>query len=191
MAEETASKREKHLTRLFEHESEPKVRGRAHLDVVAVIFQYEDQKQSRIDLASLFPQGLPPPCVGRAAAAFGVNTSAGNAGNTLDSKLAEDIRIAVENRLELFEMGKWSQERQGGGAGPKLLLDTLVEFRKAHNQPVDEASLQKFVDAFDDKDRVKVWMGDPEFLAIYVRLQTERRLARAQAKPTQASELLA
>lgn len=191
MAEEQTSKRKRTLTRLFEHESEPKVRPRADLDVTAVIFNYEDGKNTRFELADIFPGGLPKPCVARAAAAFGVNTSAGNAGNTLDSDAPDDIRDAVEGRLELFSAGKWSQERQGGGPRTSILLEALVAYRKGHNMPIDEASLQKFRDRFDDKDAVKSWMADPDFAKVYYQIQAEKRIANAESKGKAAADLLA
>jgi len=189
MAEET-SKRKRTLTRLFEHESEPKVRPRADLDVTAVIFQYEDGKSTRFSLADIFPGGLPKPCVARAAAAFGVNTSAGNAGNTLDSDAPDDIRDAVEGRLELFSAGKWSQERQGGGPRTSILLEAIVEYRKGHGLPVGDSDLQKYRDRFDDKDAVKAWMADPDFAKIYYQIQAQKRIQSAEKKGGHAADLL-
>jgi hypothetical protein len=195
MADETQTEgKDRSLVRLFVHDSDPtNPRPRADLDVTAVIFQYADNQHSRIELSSVFPEGMPPPCVGRAAAAFGINTSAGNAGNTLSKEDKTDpgkIREAVEARLEIFEAGKWSQERQGGGERPSDLLNALIAFRQRNGQPVDDASLQKFKDRFDDKDAVKAWKADPDFLAVLLEIQSARRLAAAQAAGKK-SDLLA
>ena len=71
-----------------------------------------------VDLAEMFGGKLPPASIGRAAAAFGLNTSIGNAANTATghdgeaaSTTLEDIQDAVQKRIKSLSEGKWSAER--------------------------------------------------------------------------------
>ena len=66
----------------------------------------------QLDLSDIFPEGMPDPCVGLCAAAFGVNTAVGNTvGNTRDT--TEMVR-RLRDRASAISEGEWASGREGG-----------------------------------------------------------------------------
>lgn len=202
MAEAKTTRGKASITRLFEYENgDPG--GRTRNDVTAIVFSYKAGPDTRFDLASAFGGKLPPPCIGRAAAAFGISTSAGNAGNTAISAYAkensietddvdpDEAREAVEERLATFASGPdgkpadWSAEREGGGPRTSLMLEAAVAFRKAQGADTDASKLQEIRTKLEDKGYVKNLMKSGKFTTILEGIKLEKakaRLAKAQEK---------
>ena len=187
------------LRRLFAHD-DGSVTGRAGLDVNTVIFKLEDEREIRDELAKYFGGKLPPPCVGRAAAAFGINTSAGNVVGTLERERDEDGKItgtphpddvfeALNDRLETFKAGRWAEESAAGGPRTSLMLETAIKFRKeVQGKDSDPDWLAKTRERFeDDKDFTKKLLSDPQFRAIHEGIKLERAQARATAAAQKAA----
>ena len=180
------SKRPARVNRLFRHEGSDELTSRATPETTHVIFKVVgNEKAIEFPLAQMFPgQKLPPPCVARAAAAFGVNTAAGNMLTGLEDADKDDpeaVAEAIEHRLATFADGRWSAEREGGGGRPKLIWLALLAFRQEKGQPVDEASMAKFKAKVDDKEAVKSWMANAGFQKHYLRIQAERQASKVSA----------
>jgi hypothetical protein len=188
-----AAKRERSIVRLFKNASSEELAGRAGLDCEAVIFKFPDDTEEEVDLAEFFGGHLPPPCVGRAAAAFGLNTSIGNAGNTAKeedgSKASPETQIeAVKTRIEVLRQGKWASDAIGGGARPSLLLAAIKEYREANKAPTDDEKMAEIRQKLrDDEELAKQWSKLPPIVAILDRMRAERNQANAKGD---AKELL-
>lgn len=184
---EAKSKRPRILTRLFLHD-DGSTTPRSKNDVNTVIFKFEDETEVRFPLAPIFGGTLPAPGVGRAAAAFGINTSAGNTIGTLDKDEdgnvhPDDVKVAVEDRLATFTAGRWSEESAAGGPGTSLRLETMIKFRKDVNgKDADDAwKTAMRAKLEDDKEFWKNLMGDPAFRTVHEALKAERAASRAKA----------
>ena len=175
MADETAKPtKERSIYRLFK-DDKGEIGSRATANTVAIIFKYPDGESDTFNLADAFGGTLPPPGVGRAAAAFGISTSAGNAGNTTKG----DTREAVQDRLEVFESGNWSTE---AGGGPRLgvFFEALTEFRRANNADVSEDRMNQIrKDLADDPEKQKNWMKHDGFKAVYAQIVARKAAERA------------
>lgn len=196
MADANKSTKGRVLRRLFAND-DGTVTGRAGLDVNTVIFKSEDDKEIRVDLAQFFPGGkLPSPCVGRAAAAFGINTSAGNVVGTLERERDEEGRItgtphpedvleAIKDRIETFAAGRWAEESAAGGPRTSLMLEAAIAFRKAGGKEPDADWLAKTRQRLDeDKEWSKSLMQHDGFRSHLESI----KLARAQARANAAAE---
>lgn len=203
MAEAQKTRGKPSITRIFEYEvGEPG--GRTKNDVKAIVFSYKAGPDTRFDLATAFGGELPPPCIGRAAAAFGISTSAGNAGNTAISAYAKDngietddvdpdeAREAVEERLQSFvpnaegRSAEWSAEREGGGPRTSILLEAAAEFRKKQGGEITPDWTQATRVKLEDKGFVKNLMKSPKFSVILAEVKVQKaqaRLAAAKSKP--------
>lgn len=178
---DSSKKRERSIQRTFKNAEGPET-SRAQLDTTHVVFTFNDGRKIEVDMAPYFGGSLPEPCVGRAAAAFGLSTSGGNAGNTVDDDTPEGIRDAVEKRVEVWNDGDWATGRDDG-PGTSLMLEALRAFRTEKGAPTDDATMLKFKEQFKtDKVTVKKFMGHPGFAAHYNRIQLERRQARAASE---------
>ncbi len=195
----TEAKRDPILVRLFSHDN-GHVGPRANLDVNAVIFKYQNGNETRVELAQFFGGSLPGPCVGRAAAAFGINTSAGNTIGTLDrekdpetGKLVpphpDDVQREVEDRISTFKDGRWSSEAGPGGGGTSTKMETLIAYRtKVLKQAADEAWQAKVRKQLEeDENWWKTLLQDPDFRSVHATLTAERAAARAKAAAEAAS----
>lgn len=179
------------VTRWYLHDSNMDERtARAGLDVNTVGFTFEDGQEESIKLASVFGGTLPPPCVGRAAAAFGINTSAGNAANTAENKTAVGAREAVGARLETFAEGRWTTERAEGGPRASLFFDALIAFRQSKGADVSEAKIAELRQKFSEPEAKKAALATGEFKKFYLQMQMERQLAAAETAGGNAATLL-
>jgi hypothetical protein len=193
MATSTPGERARSIYRLFK-DSNGKVGPRATLDCTSVIFKFDDDTVEEIELAQVFGDALPPPCVGRAAAAFGISTSAGNAGNTLPKaegetrKDASEVREAVADRLQTFLDGQWSTDRGGGGA-PSLFIEAVRRYRVEKGAPVDEAAMAKISEKLkSDPDLQKGFMKVPAFMVVLETVKAENASKRLEALKAKASQ---
>lgn len=129
--ETPAGKRAVRCKRTF-RSADGEITSRSSLDVEAVIFEFPNGYKFTMELSDLFPEGLPPPSVGRAAAAAGVNTSVGNVfGGITD---AEEAIEAAESRWQTLTDGAWSAERK---TGPRTsdLIEAWAAFRVKNGAP--------------------------------------------------------
>jgi len=193
-----SKKRSAILTRLFIHESDKTPRPRAGLDVTDIVFKYADDHETRVPLAQYFGGTLPAPGVGRAAAAFGINTSAGNTIGTLErerdasGKLAEpdpaDVKAAVEDRLETFTAGRWAAEEGAGGPGVGTRLLSLIAYREKSGKTADETWKAKMRERLEeDKDFWKSLVANDAFRAVHEGLVAERAAAKAKSAASKAA----
>ncbi len=212
MDSETPDKQKKtaRINRRFRHEGSDELTSRATNETTHVVFEVVnhpntkpwvfDVKEAAADgpshgviefpLSLVFGGKLPPPCVARAAASFGINTSAGNmltGVNNPDDP--EEVAEAIEQRLSSFAEGRWSAERAGGGGRPKLIWLALIRMRQNLGAPVDDNAMAKFKPMLDDKEKVKEWMANAKFQAALASIQAER--AAGQVSAAKDSDLLA
>lgn len=186
-----ASKREIKVQRWFLTESSNEPVSRATNDVTIVGFSFADGSQSQIDLKDVFGGSYPPVGVGRAAAAFGINTSAGNAANTAEEKTPAGLKDAVDARLETFLEGRWSAERAEGGPRASLFFDALLKFRQERGADVSEAKMAELRAKYAEPAAKKDVMAIGDFKKVYLALQYERQMAAAEkAGEASASSLL-
>lgn len=190
--EVVAGKREVKVQRWFLTESNPTERvPRATNDVTIVGFTYADGTESQCDLKDVFGGTYPPVSVGRAAAAFGINTSAGNAANTAEEKTPAGLKEAVDARLETFTQdGRWSAERAEGGPRSSRFFDALLEYRRQNGADVSEAKMAALRATYADPEQRKAAMGNGPFKKVYLQLQHERAMAAADKTGADTGALL-
>lgn len=181
------------IYRLFKTEN-GQIGPRATLDCTAVIFKFDDDTVEEIDLAEVFGGSLPPPCVGRAAAAFGISTSAGNAGNTIPKEEgqtkvpASEIRAAVADRLQTFLEGQWSTDRGGSGA-PSLFIEAARRYRQAKGADVSEAKMAELAAKIKaNPDLQKDYQKIPQFMVVLEEVKAENAAKRLAALKAKAAE---
>lgn len=189
----TPSKREARIQRFFLNEGSDEPTGRAQENTHTIGFKFvKNDEEIRFELAKVFGGSLPPPSVGRAAAAFGVSTSAGNAGNTAASTAGSDdpevAMEAVNKRLEQLESGEWSAERDDGTPRTSLLMEAFIAWRIDNKAPVDEAAMAPHREKFKDKEHVSKIMAHPQIRAKLEAMKAERAVKRAQEKAAKAAE---
>lgn len=176
------------IQRWYLHDSNMTERtARAGLDVNTVGFTFADGTETQVELSKLFGGSLPAPSVGRAAAAFGINTSAGNAANTAGkgSTVEETINLgkeAIEARLETFAEGRWTTERAEGGPRPSLFFDALKVFREQNGADTSDARMAALRAEFADADKRTAYLSIPQFKVVYLDLQHKRQLEAAAKK---------
>lgn len=188
---EAAGKREVKVQRWFLTESNPSERvPRATNDVTIVGFTFADGTESQIDLKDIFGGSYPPVSVGRAAAAFGINTSAGNAANTAEEKTPAGLKDAVDARLETFHEGRWSAERAEGGPRSSLFFDALLAYRQQNGADVSEAKMAALRATFADPEQRKAAMANGAFKKVYLQIQHERAMAAADKASGDTGALL-
>ena len=194
------------IQRIFHH-ADGEQSGRARKDTVAITFKCQNGATGTVDMAKVFGGTLPPPSVGRAAAAFGVSTTIGNAGNTAgaDDKKARGLKReddpdpeivfnALMSRLEKVvppdgTEGEWTTARE---TGPRtsLMLEAIVAYRTAKGRPVNDEVLAKYRASLRDIDYVKRTMADPDFRVIYEKMRVEKTLSSIKADGKSEGSLL-
>ena len=186
MAEKT--KRSRSVIRSFRLESNPnELVTRSGNDVTHVIFRALDAEGKdegepiTVDLAKMFGGTLPPASVGRAAAAFGISTSIGNAGNTSD-----ETYEAMVDRFETLEAGEWTTERASSGPTTTLVLEALVEYRRRNGKETSDAEKASFRETLKNKEKRESYMRNEGFAAVYAELKVQRAVAAA-AKAKEAA----
>lgn len=176
------------IKRSYTHDSSSEQAPRAGLDVNAIIFSFYDGEnkvaEEKFDLAAAFGGALPAPCIGRAAAAFGINTSAGNAGNTVKGEDGEDPNVAdrieaVKDRLATFLEGNWESERESSGPRVTLVVEAIKLALTRAGKSTDDATMQKYIDdiATDPVKKKLQYLENKAVKAAYTHLQIERRNA--------------
>lgn len=202
MAETRTTRSKQMITRLFENE-DGTTTPRAANDTKAVIFKFQDDIEIRQDLAELFNGSLPPASTGRAAAAFGLSTTCGNAGNTAVSATVKDLkdsgnkdassddvhpsvaREEVQGRLNDILKGEWGGEREFG-IGTSLLVEALTAYRISKGRPVDEPRMLEFKEKFKDNTYKKNMMADVGFRTVYEKMKMDKVLTKVGEKSTGA-----
>lgn len=187
-------KSKRSITRLFRNEGSDEPTSRATESTTHILFRFADGEETEFDLAKAFGGSLPPKGVGRAAAAFGISTSAGNAGNTAahqkDTDDPEVAREAVEARLETLvppdgSPGEWSAGPAEGGPRTSLLLEAVIAYRIANGRPVDDAAMKPILAQLHnpDKDAAKAYakkLGEvPQVEAELQKIKAKRAADRA------------
>ena len=132
-------------------------------------------------LAKLFPEGkLPDPCMGLAAAAFGMNTVLGNeiAGKEKDDPAA--LAGMIQDRWETIVEGEWSEGR--GGPRSKDILDAWKRDAEDRGKTVTEAAIEKMrqrllTGEVNSKDLLNV----PSINAWHEKIKTDRQNERFNA----------
>ncbi len=110
-----APSEKRHLRRLYRNTGETDATKELSGDVEFVIIEtINGGHRVECDLKALFPEGaFPPPCMGRAAAAFGLNTVVGNAVAGKDKDDPEEVHRMMQARWDSIAGGEWSEGRQG------------------------------------------------------------------------------
>lgn len=203
IAEQSKGRGSQSISRIFVNdEGDPT--SRAQLDTNTVILKtMKDGKELRCNLADIFGGKLPAPCVGRAAAAFGVSTSLGNAGNSeiaaaareahggaedaetrraaLDAVNPEVGMSAMADRWASLQAGEWSAEREIGPS-TSLLVEAVAAYRKAHGKDTTDADRERYRTLFKDKEEVKNHLKVAAFREIYEKMKMDRTLERLKAQ---------
>jgi hypothetical protein len=137
-----------------------------------------------IDLEPLFPNGLPEPCVGLAAAAFGLNTSVGNVVGPMSDPV--EMAKAMQARVDVIMDGEW---RGGRETGPrtKYVLEAWAEYFSGQGYTVTEAATEKMrAKIVGGETSTKELLDDPAIRAIYDRKEAERAIAASKASAAKA-----
>lgn len=191
----TDSKRKRSITRLFVND-DGSTSGRATEGTHTVVFKYADDSETRFDLKRI-GLDVSKPSVARAAAAFGISTSAGNAGNTAAAAEETDdpefIRSEVEDRLDTIapndgSQGVWAAERVAGAPRTGLLLEACIAFRKQFaNKDADPEWIAAQREKLQDKDTVKSLQADARFKGILEGIKLQKAQERASKAADAAS----
>lgn len=177
------------IQRYYLQESAPnEQRARVANDVTHVCFLFEDGERLQWDLAKAFGGTLPPASVGRAAAAFGINTSAGNAANTADDKTPAGMREAVIDRLEKFEAGIWSAERAEGGPRTTIFFEALMRFRASRKSDVSEAKMAELRETYSDKKKREQALTNAALREVYEQVRHEAAMERAKSQKSEVAD---
>jgi hypothetical protein len=196
MAETDKTRNTGQLRRVFvndEGDPTPRATNSTH----TVVFKYKDNSETRFDLRQIGVD-CSKPSVARAAAAFGVSTSAGNAANTAAANASkqgefeedstehiEFLREEVEDRLADFlgkdgKPGIWSAERVAGAPRTCILLEAAIAYRTTVQKAEADATwLARTRERLQDKDHVKKLQSNAEFRAILDNLKLEKQKANA------------
>lgn len=141
-----------------------------------------------MDLADLFPDGLPPPCMGLAAAAFGLQTVIGNEIAGADKTDPQALADEMESRWEEIKSGTWSE----GRSGPRIndVLDAWAADARERGMPVTDASIARMRERLlSGEVSPKDLLNQPAINAQHQAILTKRsmeRLEKAKAAAAQA-----
>ena len=185
MAETTKKPRRSVTHRFFiSRNGEESARATPDTKTIVIKSAQREDLEARFELADAFGGTLPPPCVGLAAAAFGILTSAGNAGGSAekdgDEHDPEDVIEAVSDRFKVFSSGVWAAERGEGGPRTTILLEALKRYRESHGADVSDAKMEEFRTKLADPDYKKKYLSDQGFRAVLEKLKLERQTRRAE-----------
>jgi len=196
MAEQKKPTKARSIVRSFISEAGEET-PRATNDAKAVVLTFANKYKIQYDLVDAFAGTLPAPSVGRAAAAFGLSTSLGNAGNTAGAENApvvgtdedgrpikgeadpNDIIEAVEERLARLKEGTWAAEREGAGPPTTIMVEAFVEYRKAKGLSFDEPRIERFREDIKDKGTREQFMADADYRRVYEGIRSAKAIARA------------
>src|SRR5262245_7553157 len=196
MAEQKKPTKARSITRSFVNDSGVES-ARATNDAKVVVLTFANKYQIKYDLSEAFGGSLPAPSVGRAAAAFGLSTSLGNAGNTAGAEAApvvgtddegrpikgeadpNDIIEAVEERLARLKEGTWAAEREGAGPPTTIMVEAFVEYRKVKGLSHDEPRIDRFREDIKDKGTREQFMADADYRRVYEGIRSAKAIARA------------
>ena len=183
--------RERSVKRLFLNEGSAEPAGRSDVNTKGLIFVFPNDEKIEIALADFSPGIL------NAAAAFGLNTSLGNAANTAKEEdgskaTPETMREAVEARLEVLKSGKWASDAVGGSTRPSMLYAAVLEHRTKTGKATDDATMSAIRDTLRaDEDKAAKLAKFAPIAEILERMRAERRAANATTKADEVSDILA
>ena len=180
------------LVRSFRSEGSADLTPRVTMNVTHVHFETPaNGKSVEASLAEFFGGQLPPPGIGRAAAAYGLNTTIGNAlGNLEGDELndPDEIMEAIRDRIETLKKGQWASDRVGGGR-PSIVKMAFFDWRKSKGvKDSDEKIASLTAQWFEDETNFKKLQANPEFAVYLAQFKASRKKPEAGAA---AADLLA
>lgn len=140
MATNDATETSRTLKRLYRNR-DGEITKRLSESVEAVIIEtIHGGHRVEAELSLLFPT-MPEPCMGLAAAAFGLNTVLGNEIAGKDKSDPAALAQLMQERFEAITEGEWSEGRQG----PRIkdVLNAWASDAKERGKPVTDASIEK------------------------------------------------
>lgn len=149
-------------------------------DVASVIWEViATGERVQLDLSDLFPQGMPEPCVGLCAAAFGVNTAVGNTvGNTRDT--TEMVR-RLRDRASAISEGEWASGREGGPR-MRFVLEAWRQSLEARGHKLSDEQVEAMrQEVVKGNLSTKEILADDHVRAQYDANEVERARALAEA----------
>ena len=96
---------------------------------------------------------------------------------------------AMAERWSSFQAGEWSAERELGPS-TALLVEAVVEYRKAHGKPTTDDQRNEYRELFKNKDEVKNHLKVAKFRAIYEQMRVARTLEKLGDSEADDSKLL-
>lgn len=113
----------------------------------------------------------------RQAAAFGLNTTIGNAAGGVEDEA--DIIDALEDRIASLTAGNWAAERQSGPRGSDI-VDAVARVYKDAGKDYPEAARNDLMQKLYSKELKPqaVLNKDPRIAAAYAAIKAERQAAR-------------
>lgn len=149
-------------------------------DVASVVWEVVGSgERVQLDLGDLFPEGMPAPCVGLCAAAFGVNTAVGNTvGNTRDT--TEMVR-RLRDRASAISEGEWASGREGGPR-MRFVLEAWRQSLEARGHSVSDEQVELMRrEVVGGNLSTKEILADDHVRAQYDANEVERARALAEA----------
>ncbi len=177
MADE--SKKTPRLVRSFRSEGSEDLTPRVTETVIAINFVTPaNGKSIEVPLSSF------PPGIQKAAMAYGLNATIGNAMGNLESEELDDpdeILEAVQERIKSLQAGKWAGERTGGGR-PSIVWMAFTDWRKSNGVKDTEEKLAALrTQWFDDDANFKKLQANPEFSVYLAQFKASRKKPEAGA----------
>ncbi len=154
--------------------------------VESIHFAVADGAKSVDAVINSFPAGIQ-----RAAMAYGLNATIGNALGNLDEKQLDDpdqVLDAIRERIQSLQAGKWAGERTGGGR-PSIVWMAFQAWRSSKgvkDTPEKLEALHK--NWFEDEGNFKKLQANPEFAKFLVDFKASRK---APAATVASADLLA
>lgn len=167
------------LNRLYRHR-DGEINKKQGPTVVAVILEpIGGTGRVTAELAELFPAGLPEPCLGLAATAFGLNTVLGNeiAGKT---GTADELLEAISERWSVIQDGEWSEGRQGPRV--KFVLEAWAANAARLGREVQESHIDAMRKKLESGDVTTAQLlSDAGIRTEYDGAEAQRKVAKFKA----------
>lgn len=149
------------LTRQFKAIQTGELTPRVHDNVASIVFTTPANGKSVECPLSSFPEGIQ-----KAAMAYGLNATIGNAmGNLDDAELNDPDKImdALQERIKSLQAGKWAGERTGGGR-PSVIWAAFQAFRaKGGKKDTPETLAAAHAHWFEDEANFKALQANSDF----------------------------
>lgn len=186
MANTDTSTSSRHLKRLYRNRGDAEATKDLGPDVQYVIIEtINGGHRIEADMALIFPEGhFPPPCMGLAATAFGLNTVLGNAVAGKDKDDPRAVADLIRARWDSIRDGEWSEGRQGPQLKDALAAWAMDAVNRGKTVTPDSIAKMR-AKIVSGEATVKGLLDNPNIQVCYQQVllrKQQERLQEAEAK---------